>query len=144
MPANKTQPTAVPVTDYLNTLADTQQRADAFALAALMQTASGLPPKMWGPAIIGFGEAHYVYESGREGDWFFIGFAPRKAALTLYAMGGWKNHPELLAKLGKHTLSSGCLYIKRLSDVDQSTLKQLCQAAAKQAKASAQRVSPKR
>ncbi len=141
MPAapNKTQPTNDSVEAFINSVADQQKRADAFTLVALMQKATKQPPKMWGPAIVGFGTYHYVYASGREGDSPLIGFSPRKQNLTLYIVGGWDHEPALLAKLGKHSLSKVCLYIKRLSDVDMPTLKQLITAAAKFSKQDAQR-----
>jgi hypothetical protein len=113
---------------------DEQKRADAQVILDLMEKATKQPAKMWGPAIIGFGEAHYVYESGREGDWFFIGLSPRKASLTLYAMGGYAGYTDLLADLGKHTVGGGCLYIKKLSDVKLPVLKKLIHTAAKTAK----------
>ena len=140
MPAkpNKTQATTASVPAFLATIADEQKRLDAAAIVALMEQATKQPAKMWGPAIIGFGEAHYVYESGREGDWFFVGLSPRKAALTLYAMGGYSTYTDLLADLGKHSLGGGCLYIKKLSDVKLPVLKKLIQTAAKAAKAKAQ------
>ena len=142
MPAapNKTQQTNDSVEAFINRVADEQKRADAFTLLALMQKATKQPPKMWGTAIVGFGDAHYKYDSGREGDWFWIGLSPRAANLTLYTIGGWPRYTELLAKLGKHSLGKGCLYIKRLSDVDLPTLKQLITTAAAFAKEDAKRV----
>lgn len=86
---------------------------------------------MWGPSMVGFGQYHYVYESGREGDWFVTGFAPRAANLTLYIMDGFPKYAELLAKLGKHTMGKSCLYIKRLSDIDLKVLEQLITASVK-------------
>jgi hypothetical protein len=82
-------------------------------------------PKMWGPSIVGFGNYHYKYESGREGDWFLTGFSPRKASLTLYIMAGFKEYDELLEKLGKHKTGSSCLYVNKLEDVDLKVLTQL-------------------
>ena len=104
---------------------DGTKRADAKALVKLMQSASGEKPKLWGPSIIGFGSIHYTYESGREGDMPLIGFSPRKAANVLYSMTGFCGAEALLAKLGKHTTGKGCLYIKKLSDVDQQVLEAL-------------------
>jgi hypothetical protein len=98
------------------------QRADAKALVKLMQDAAGEKPKMWGASIIGFGSYHYRYESGREGDMPLIGFSPRKTATVLYNMIGSSDSKALLAKLGKHTTGKGCLYIKKLADVDQQVL----------------------
>jgi hypothetical protein len=137
--ANKTQKTDNSVDAFVNQVADPQKRADTQTVIALMQKATKQPPKLWGTAIIGFGDAHYVYDTGREGDWFWIGLSPRAANLTLYAIGGWPRYEALLAKLGKHSLGKGCLYIKRLSDVDPKVLKQLIEAAAKFSKEDAQR-----
>jgi len=122
MAENKTQPTEVSVTAYIEAITDESKRADAKALVKLMQTASGEKPKMWGPSIIGFGSYHYKYESGREGDMPVIAFSPRKAATVLYGAIGFDGSEKLLAKLGKHTTGKGCLYLKRLSDVDRDVL----------------------
>jgi len=122
MAENKTKPTAVSVTAYIEAIADESKRADAKALVRLMQKASGEKPKMWGAAIIGFGSYHYKYESGREGDMPVIAFSPRKAAGVLYGAIGFDGADKLLAKLGKHTTGKGCLYIKKLSDVDLKVL----------------------
>lgn len=123
--ANKTQPTQKTVTEFLGAVADETQRADAKALVKLMQSATGEKPKMWGPSIVGFGSYHYTYESGREGDMPLVGFSPRKTATVLYLGLGESWAKPLLAKLGKHTTGKGCLYIKRLSDVDVKVLEQL-------------------
>ncbi len=117
----KTQPTAKSAAAFLKTV-DASRRADCAALVEMMGKATGAPPVMWGSAIVGFGKHQYKYASGREGDWFLVGFSPRKAALTLYLMGGHKRRPEFLAKLGKHKLGGGCLYIKSLADVDRKVL----------------------
>jgi len=113
------------VTTFIDTLTDPARRADAKALVKLMQSVAGEKPKMWGPAIIGFGSYHYKYESGREGDMPVIAFSPRKAATVLYGMAGFGEAAALLAKLGKHTTGRGCLYIKKLADVDQNVLEAL-------------------
>src|ERR1700746_1800755 len=122
MPENKTKPTKLSVAAFLAKLADQTQRADAKSLIKLMQSAAGEKPKMWGPAIIGFGSYHYRYDSGREGDMPVIAFSPRKAATVLYNMTGFSDSEALRAKLGKHTTGKGCLYIKKLADVDQQVL----------------------
>ena len=122
---NKTKPTKVSVAAFIAAVADQTQRADAKALVKLMQSVAGEQPKMWGPSIIGFGSCHYRYESGREGDMPLIGFSPRKAATVLYNLLGSSDSAALLAKLGKHTTGKGCLYIKKLSDVDQKVLQAL-------------------
>jgi len=125
MAANKTKPTDISVAAFVNALAEPAKRSDAKALIGMMKRASGEKPKLWGPSIIGFGNYHYTYESGREGDTVLVGFSPRKAATVLYGVTGSKTAKRLLAKLGRHTLGKGCLYIKKLSDVDQQVLEQL-------------------
>lgn len=122
MADNKTKPTAVSVTEFINAITDPAKRADAKALVKLMQDAAGEKPKMWGPSIIGFGSYHYKYDSGREGDAPLIGFSPRKAATVLYNVSGASDSKALLPKLGKHTTGKGCLYVKKLADVDQQVL----------------------
>lgn len=121
---NKTKPTAVSVSGYIAALPDETKRADARTLIKMMQKATGEKPKMWGPSIIGFGSQHYVYETGREGDMPIVGFSPRKPALVLYGMG-IDREKALAAKLGKYTRGKGCVYIKRLTDVDMKVLEQL-------------------
>jgi Domain of unknown function (DU1801) len=122
MADNKTKPTKLSVAAFIDALTDPARRADAKALVKLMQRAAGEKPKMWGPSIVGFGSNHYKYESGREGDMPLIGFSPRKAANVLYGMNASSESTALLAKLGKHTTGKGCIYIKRLADVDQKVL----------------------
>jgi hypothetical protein len=125
MAENKTKPTKLSVAAFIAALTDPTRRADAKALVKLMQSVAGEKPKMWGPSIIGFGSYHYRYESGREGDMPLIGFSPRKPATVLYNMIGFSDSAALLAKLGKHTTGKGCLYIKKLADVDQKVLQAL-------------------
>jgi|SRR5580658_354656 hypothetical protein len=128
MADNKTKPTSLSVAAFIGAIADPTRRADARALVKVMQSAAGEKPRMWGPSIIGFGSYHYKYESGREGDMPLIAFSPRKAATVLYGMMstnrscGSDGCKALLAKLGKHTTGKGCLYIKKLADVDQQVL----------------------
>jgi len=122
MAGNKTKPTESSVAAFIDAVTDTTKRADAKALVKLMQDAAGEKPKMWGPSIIGFGSCHYRYESGREGDMPRIGFSPRKTAMVLYNVIESSDSKALLAKLGKHTTGKGCLYIKKLADVDQKVL----------------------
>jgi hypothetical protein len=119
MAENKTKPNKISVAAFIDALTDQGKRADAKALVKLMQNAAGEKPKMWGASIIGFGSYHYTYDSGREGDMPLIAFSPRKAATVLYGFGESK---ALLAKLGKHTTGKGCIYIKKLADVDQKVL----------------------
>ena len=122
------------VEDFLNKVENEQKRKDSFEIIKMMQQATKEEPKMWGPAIIGFGSYHYKYESGREGDWFITGFSPRKQNLTLYVMGSFNPHTELLEKLGKHKTGVGCLYINKLKDVDTKVLKELIKQSVKAAK----------
>lgn len=105
--------------------------ADCRVIAKLMGKATGEEPRMWGPAIVGFGRYHYTGASGREGEWMITGFSPRKANLSLYILSGLDKETALLAKLGKHTTGKGCLYIKRLSDVDLKVLEQLIEKGVK-------------
>ena len=121
----KTKKTEQSVEDFLNAIADEQTRQDCFAIVKLMQKATKAKPKMWGPAIVGFGDYHYKYESGRENDWFLVGFSPCKQNLSLYIMAGFERYDELMQKLGKHKTGKSCLYIKKLADVDQKVLKEL-------------------
>jgi len=119
MADNKTKPNNVSVSAFIDAITDQGRRADAKTLVRLMQKAAGEKPKMWGPSIIGFGSYHYVYEGGREGDMPVIAFSPRKAATVLY---GLSSSEALLPKLGKYTRGKGCVYIKKLADVDQKVL----------------------
>jgi hypothetical protein len=132
MAENKTKPTNLSVTAYIEALPDQTRRADAQALVKLMHSATGEKPKMWGPSIIGFGTCHYVYDSGREGDVPLAGFSPRKAANVLYLHDVSE---ALLAKLGKHSTGKSCLYIKKLADVDQKVLEALVVKAVAAARA---------
>ncbi len=127
----KTKPTEASVKEFLNQIADKERREDCFAVAKIMEEITGEKPKMWGPSIVGFGNYHYKYASGREGDWPLTGFSPRKKDLTLYIMMGFEKHPELMEQLGKHSVSKSCLYIKRLSDIHLPALKKLIKASVK-------------
>jgi hypothetical protein len=127
MAENKTKPTQLSVSAFIKTIADETQRADATALVKIMQSATGKKPKMWGSSIIGFGSYHYTYDSGREGDMPIVGFSPRKAATVLYIGLGSGGSDAQLAKLGKHTTGKGCLYIKKLADVEAKVLESLIQ-----------------
>ncbi len=122
----KTKPTAVDVTTFIEAVADEKQRADAHKISAMMERLSGHKPKMWGPSIIGFGQYHYKYDSGHEGDMARIGFSPRKGNTVLYITNGFTGYSDLMARLGKHKTGKSCLYIKRLSDIDESVLEELC------------------
>jgi hypothetical protein len=125
MADNKTKPTTVSVAAFIDAVEDQTRRADAQELVKLMQSATGEEPRMWGPSIIGFGSCHYKYESGREGDMPMAAFSPRKAATVLYIGTGFSGSEALLAKLGKHTMGKGCLYVKKLADVDRKVLETL-------------------
>jgi hypothetical protein len=129
MPENKTKATTLSVTAYIDSLSDPTRRSDAKELVRLMQRGSGEKPKLWGTSIVGFGSYHYRYDSGREGDAPLIAFAPRKAALVLYGMLSHSEAKALLAKLGKHATGKGCLYIKKLSEVDKNVLETLIKNA---------------
>jgi len=126
MAENKTKPTKLSVSTFIDAITDPSRRSDAKALVKLMQKAAGEKPKMWGPSIIGFGSYHYTYDSGREGDMPVVAFSPRKAATVLY---GLSDAEALLPKLGKHTRGKGCLYIKKLADVDQKVLETMAATA---------------
>lgn len=131
---NKTVPTAVDPYDYVAAIEDETKRQDSEWLIETMKSLTGEPPVMWGPSIIGFGNYHYVYESGREGDMMELGFSPRKANISVYLMSGVAREEEYLAKLGKHKLGKSCLYIKRLSDVDKDVLKDMLASSLKKIK----------
>ena len=122
----KTKPTEVSVQAYIDAVVDEKQRADAKKIVELMQRLTGHAPKMWGPSIIGFGSYRYKYDSGREGDMCRIGFSPRKGQTVLYITDGYDKYAPLMAKLGKHKTGRSCLYVKRLSDIDEAVLEQLC------------------
>lgn len=121
----KTKVNEASVADFINSVEDEQKRKDSFEILKMMEQATKERPKMWGTSIIGFGTHHYKYESGREGDFLITGFSPRKQNITLYIAGYLERYQGLLQKLGKHSTGKGCLYIKRLSDVDASVLKEL-------------------
>ena len=118
--------TGTSVEDFLARVPDGRRRDDARRLCAMMQQITGEPPAMWGSSIIGFGTYHYRYASGREGDAPLAGFSPRRQHLAIYLVGGFENrHHALLARLGPHKTGKGCLYIKRLDDVDTDALREL-------------------
>lgn len=121
----KTRPTTESVEQFLNGIADEQRRKDCFRIVEMMKAATKNEPAMWGTSIVGFGRHQYKYASGTKGEWFLIGFSPRKNDLTLYLMSGFARHAELMKKLGKHKTGKGCLYLKKLADVDESILKTL-------------------
>lgn len=121
----KTKPTGISVDAFLDGVADPGRRADAHKVRALMERLSGEPAAMWGPTIVGFGSYDYKYDSGREGRMARIGFAPRGRELVLYLIGGFPRHQALMDRLGKYRTGKSCLYIKRLSDIDEAVLEEL-------------------
>lgn len=125
----KTRPTDVDVTTFIAQVEPAARRDDVMKLLEIMREITGEEARMWGSSIIGFGSYHFKYESGREGDWMLTGFSPRKASLTLYVLSGFEQQSELLARLGKHSTGKGCLYIKRLSDIDESVLRDMISAS---------------
>ncbi len=128
MAENQTRATDGDVEAFLARVADPVQRADAAALSALMHRATGAPPVMWGPGIVGFGSRHYRTDAGREGDILQVGFAPRKGKLVLYGLGSQFARDDVLARLGRHATGKGCLYVKRLADVDADVLGEMIAA----------------
>ena len=125
----KNKQTDASVADFLAAVSDERVREECRVVSRMMQRVTKKKPKMWGPGMVGFGTYHYKYASGREADWFLTGFAPRKKNLTLYVMSGFKRYDALMAKLGKHTTGTSCLYIKRLEDIDLKVLEQLIKAS---------------
>ncbi len=121
----KTKPNSASVADFLATVDDPQKRTDCKKIAAMMRRATGKRAKMWGPSIIGFGSYHYKYASGQEGDWMITGYSPRKQAITLYIMPGFKQFDALMKKLGKYKTGKSCLYVKKLADIDEGVLETL-------------------
>ncbi|MGR6318277.1 DUF1801 domain-containing protein [Micromonospora soli] len=121
-----TIPTDASVDDFLAAVPDERRRADAERLCAMLRDSTGEPPVMWGPSIVGFGSYRYTYQSGRTGDWPLVGFSPRKQQLVIYLVGGFEErYASVLARLGPHKTGKGCLYLKRLDDVDESSLREL-------------------
>ncbi|MBT8070975.1 MAG: DUF1801 domain-containing protein [Xanthomonadales bacterium] len=125
MASNKTQPTRLKVSEFIAGIEDKRKRADCRELMKLMREITGNRATMWGSSIVGFGKYHYKYASGREGDFFLTGFAPRKQALTMYIISGFKGHAGLMKKLGKFKTGKSCLYVKTLDDIDRDVLKEL-------------------
>ena len=125
---NKTQPTTVSPDDYVAGIEHPVRREDAAVLLDLMRRITGWEARMWGPSIVGFGQYHYTYESGREGDFMRTGFSARKANLVVYILPGYTDFSDILARLGKHKLGKSCLYINKLADVDLAVLEELIRA----------------
>jgi len=125
MASLKTQPYDRDIPQFLSTVEDEQKRADCFTLLDLMQETTEESPQYWHSNMVGFGQYHYRYASGNEGDWFLTGFSPRKKNLTIYIMAGFERYEYLMDKLGKYKIGKSCLYVNRLSDIDLEVLKKL-------------------
>jgi hypothetical protein len=121
----KTAPTGKDVITFLNGVEGDSRRQDGLELLEMMKEITGEPPVMWGPSIVGFGQYHYRYASGREGDFMITGFSPRKQSISVYIMPGFDRYTELMQKLGKHKTGKSCLYINKLADIDRDVLRQL-------------------
>ena len=125
----KTRPTNEDVAEFLDGILHERKREDSRTAVALLTDVTGLEPKMWGEGIVGFGEYHYKYKSGREGDWFRVGFAPRKRSLSFYIMPGLEGFEDILEDLGKHRTGKSCLYVNKLDDIDLDVLRELVEAS---------------
>ena len=125
MAENKTRPTKASVSAFLPSIDDPQKRRDAKTIGAMMRRATGKRATLWGSSIVGYGRYQYRYDSGRSGEFMLTGYSPRKQAMTVYIMPGFDAYAALLRRLGKHKTSKSCLYIKRLSDVDEGVLEEL-------------------
>lgn len=128
MSALKTKPTRVTAAEFIAAVPDPVRRADAETLCAMMERLTGEEPVMWGPSIIGFGSYRYKYDSGHEGEMCRVGFSPRKTELVLYVLGASTEQEAALARLGRHRTGKGCLYVKKLADVDMAVLEELIRA----------------
>ena len=128
----KTVPTGASVADFLKSIETPRRCKEADIIKRIMGRATGHRPKMWGPSMVGYGQYHFKYASGREGEWFLTGFAPRKSAMTVYIMPGFKPYADLLAKLGPHKHSSSCLYLTNLETIDLKVLEKLIAASVKE------------
>jgi len=126
--ANKTQENDGDVAAFLESVENPKRRADAEVVLEMMTRITGLPARMWGASIIGFGSYHYKYESGREGDYMRVGFSPRKANLVVYILPGYTDFSEILGRIGKYKKGKSCLYINKLADVDMAVLEELVMA----------------
>lgn len=128
MSQNKTAPTDQAVQDFIASVEPAAKQEDAQILDRLFRDVTGYQPVMWGPTIIGYGQYHYVYDSGREGDFLATGFSPRKAKHSIYIMPGYADFTEILARLGKHKIGKSCLYVNKLADIDLEVLAELIRA----------------
>ncbi len=132
----KTKKNEASVDAFIDSIENESRRADCRVVCDLMREITGDEPAMWGSSIVGFGSYHYKYASGREGDWFLTGFAPRKDSLTMYIMSGFSEYESLLRALGKHKTGKACLYVKKLADVDMGTLRTLIEKSVEQKRSS--------
>ncbi len=132
----KTKPNSANINDFLSKVENEQKRADSYKILELMKKVTGEEPIMWGNSIIGFGNYHYKYASGREGDWFLTGFSPRKQNFSIYLMSceNEKNLSQLFSKLGKHKTGKSCLYFNKLADIDINVFEELIQQSVKDLK----------
>lgn len=130
----KTQPNEHNVDAFLGRIEDEGKRSDSLELVGLMREVTNAEPQMWGNSIVGFGTYHYKYPTGREGDWFLVGFSPRKQNLTLYIVSGIDRYEELTSTLGKFKTGKSCLYVKRLNDIDREVLRELVERSVEHAK----------
>ena len=128
MSDNKTAPTDVDPREFVEAVEHPRRREDGLALLEMMNRVMGLKPVMWGPSIVGYGQYHYKYESGREGDFFFCGFSPRKANLSLYFTPGYGTYNDYIDRLGKVKTGASCVYINKLADIDKDVLEELTAA----------------
>ena len=132
MAEQKTKKTGESVEAFIEAVPDAQKRADSYCLIKMMQEITGEAPQMWGPSLIGFGDCHYAYDSGHTGDWFVVGFSPRKTAISLYLTCGLtEQFSSHLEKLGKFKTGVGCLYVKKLADIDLAVLREMIQISVK-------------
>ena len=125
----KTQKNDASIVAFLNSVENPTRKKDAFTLLEIMKRITKSEPSMWGPSIVGFGDYHYKYDSGREGDWFITGFSPRKQSMSLYIMSGFGKYDEILGRLGKHKTSVSCLYINKLDDINMDVLYELIESS---------------
>lgn len=134
MAENKTTETNASVDKFINSVKDESIREDCIAIIKMMKSITKEDPKLWGTSMVGFGTYHYKYDSGREGDFFLTGFAPRKQNISIYLMGGFDKQKANLKKLGKHKTGASCLYIKSLKDIDVKVLKEMISQSVKEIK----------
>jgi Domain of unknown function (DU1801) len=128
MSENKTRPTGISPAEFIASVEPERRREEGRILLDLFERTTGWKPRMWGPSMIGYGEYHYKYDSGREGDFMATGFSPRKARLSVYILPGYSDYGSLLARLGKHSIGKSCLYLNKLDDIDLDVLAELITA----------------